>query len=218
MHQTTPTPNRNDGFTLLELMVALSIFALVSAMAYGGLNNVMQARDVVAKSSDRMVQLQKVFNIMSRDLEQANARSIRDSYGTSQPGFQASAYGSNALEFTRGGWNNPFPSGKRVRSYQQRVAYRLEDNKLIRVYWFDLDLDYDSPKYETAVLTGVRDLEMRFLDKDKKWQTSWPPTGVEDQPLPGAVEITLDLDTLGKVNRLFLVPTGAPIILQKAGS
>ncbi len=216
MHASIPPNEKMRGFTLLELLVALSIFALVSALAYGGLSSVMQARTVTAIHSDQMARLQKAFNIMSRDLEQANGRAIRDSYGTAQSGFAASDYGGNALEFTRGGWNNPFPSAKRIRSYQQRVAYRVEEKNLMRVYWFDLDLDYDSPKFEAPVLAGVQGMELRFLDRDKKWQTGWPPQGSEDQVLPRAVEVTLDLETLGKVSRLFLLAQGVPMEKQGA--
>ncbi len=207
---------RYRGFTLLELLVALAIFALVSAMAYSGLNNVLRARETTDAHASELAQLQKVFNILGRDIEQAANRSVRDNYGEAKGPFITSDHGSELLEFTRYGWNNPFPSDKRLRSYEQRVAYRLDEGKLIRSYWFDLDRDYDSKQFEAVLLTGVDHLELRYLDRDKHWQTGWPPQGSEDQPLPRAVEVTLELKTLDKVSRLFLVAQGTALAAQAA--
>lgn len=208
---------RQHGFTLLEILVALSIFAVISTMAYGGLNSVLRSKEGSDQHARRMHQLQKAFTVIERDVEQAIVRPVRDSYGETQAAMVSADYGDYRFMFTRDGWNNPFASGKRVRSYLQRVAYRLEDDKLKRTYWYDLDLDFDSPKHDVTLLDNVKSLELRFIDRDGKWQDRWPPVGVEDEPLPRGVELSVDVQGMGKLTRLFAVAPGQPLMAQQTG-
>lgn len=194
------------GFTLLELLVALAVFGILSAMSYGGLNSVMRARQGVDRQAELLAQLQKAFTIIGKDLEQVVARSVRDSYGEEKVAMQAVDYEQNQLEFTRTGWNNPFPSKKRVRSMLQRVAYGLKEGRLLRIYWFDLDLSYDSPAFETVLLEQVAAFELRFVDGDREWQREWPVLGSDGKVLPRAVEVTIEIERLGRISRLFRIP------------
>jgi general secretion pathway protein J len=58
------------GFTLLELLVALSIFGLVATMSYSGLQAVMTQQSQTEIAADRLSELQKLYLIMQRDIEQ----------------------------------------------------------------------------------------------------------------------------------------------------
>ena len=69
------------GFTLLELLVALSIFSVISVMAYGGLQTVISTKQATEKSAERISQIQLVMMRISNDLRQAVTRKIRDEYG-----------------------------------------------------------------------------------------------------------------------------------------
>jgi general secretion pathway protein J len=69
------------GFTLLELLVALAIFAVLATMAYAALNSVLTARKQVEAKSARLSALQTALMIMERDVEQAVPRGIRDEFG-----------------------------------------------------------------------------------------------------------------------------------------
>lgn len=209
-----PKKHRQKGFTLLELLVALAIFAVVSAMAYGGLNAVLRAKSGNDEHNLRMRQLQKAFSIIERDVEQAVLRSVRDNYGETKGAMISADYGEYRFLLTRHGWNNPFASGKRVRSYLQRVAYQLEDQQLKRIYWFDLDRDYDSRKYDMILLDNVKSLDLRFVDGQGKWQTRWPSLGAEEEVLPRGVELTVELQGWGKITRLFALAPGQVIKAQ----
>lgn len=195
-----------SGFTLLELLVALAVFAVLSAMAYNGLQSVLRAREGMLVQSDRLVALQTAFGWFGKDLEQAQPRGVRDPYGEMLRPMGAATEEDYQIEFTRAGWSNPFPSEKRQRSYLQRVAYGVRDKHLLRKYWFDLDRDYESPTFETTLLEGITALEFRFVDSALQYQTQWPPQGGNDI-LPQAVEVTFELDGIGKVSRLFRVAT-----------
>jgi general secretion pathway protein J len=200
---------KNKGFTLLELLVALAIFAVLSALAYRGLSAMLEAKKQVTAESERLTRLQTAFSVIERDLEQAVARSIRDEFGERQPAMVSLSGLDQVLELTRNGWNNP--TG-RLRSSEQRVAYRLEEDRLLRAAWADLDRLPDSKPAIQAVLTGVELLKIEFLNDQDKWLDHWPPRSLVemkqkgfDEQLPRAIGMSLEIAGLGKINRIFLV-------------
>lgn len=191
------------GFTLLELLVALSIFALLAAMAYGGLNTVMKARAATDAQALRLSQLQYTFFWLGRDIEQTVNRTVRDEYGDPQPALRGIELGDYRLALTRGGWRNPV---HRPRSTLQRVAYGLRDDQLLRVYWNVLDRAPDSQPVENVLLDGVERLELRYLDAKKEWHDDWPAavTGAAANTAPPlAVEVTIETKQEGRITRLF---------------
>lgn len=210
----TPAPaqrsfHRGAGFTLLELVVVLGIFAVLSVMAYGGLGSVLTMREQVASSFERTAALQKGYLRLRNDLQQLRARPARDGYGESQPALLALA--GDGVEFTRGGWRNPL---SHPRPALERVSYRLDDKRrLLRESWRVLDRAQDSERTEVAVLEQVEEARWRFLE-DNQWHDTWPKPSLRtdsgEAPPPRAVEVTLTLVDLGEVRWLFSASNAAP--------
>lgn len=201
-----PAILRDDGFTLLELLVALAIFGLLAALAYSGLNNVMHVRAATEQHTQRLAQLQTAFLWLERDIEQTVNRPVRDGYGEQLRAVHSEELGHYQLEVTRAGWRNP---AARARSNLQRIAYGIDDNQLIRYAWPVLDRAQDTEPLPTVLLDGVDKLELRFLDAQRQWSTVWPRSGhggelAQGQPI--AVEVTLETTAEGRIMRLFRVP------------
>lgn len=201
---------KQTGFTLLELLVAIGIFALLAAMAYGGLNLIMKERQATDEHAARLAQLQRTFLWLGRDIEQTVNRPIRDEYGDVQRALSGEQVGRYQLELTRAGWRNP---AGRARSNLQRVAYGIKDEKLVRAYWNVLDRAQDSQPIETELLDGVIRMELRFLaiqtNNQTEWADSWPSNELGLEPTeapPRAVEVTLETEAEGRITRLFRVP------------
>ena len=198
---------RIDGFTLLELLVAVAVFAILSAMAYGGLRNVIDNSQQTESAMQRLQQVQLAMLNISRDFSQLALRSIRDEYGNSTH-YILTGQGSDIfIEFTRGGRRNP---AELQRSHLQRVAYKLEENTLSRLHWPHLDRTQEMQPYERVLLEDVDAVSIRFLDSNNEWQNEWPP--LDASGLPGgdtvalaAIEFSLEQQDWGELVRIFKV-------------
>lgn len=209
------------GFTLIELLVALAIFAVMAAIAYGGLNGVIKQRTRNADAMQRLRQLQLAMDIMCRDFEELAPRSVRDGLGGTAGPLLAGSQNVPPLEFTRGGWSNPLGL---VRSTQERVAYTLEDGKLMRSFWPELDGSISGDPVKQELLPDVTALHIQYADASLSYQDGWPetlssaPTAIGAPPatshapvlstmagsgvLPVAVSITISLKDWGDVTRI----------------
>lgn len=195
--------NTARGFTLLEMLVALAIFAIIGIASYSGLRSVLQARVSIEAESQRLAQVQMALYFLERDIEQILFRPIRDEYGQVQPALAGDENNDPLLEFTRSGWDNPL---QQQRARLQRVHYRLTQNTLLRGYWQTLDRGANNAIRETELLTRIDGVQIRFLAADNRWQRRWPPadqTEAATAELPRALEITLELNDWGEITRLF---------------
>jgi general secretion pathway protein J len=202
------------GFTLVELLAAIAIFAVMALMAYGGLSAVLKASAAVENSLNRTAEIQKAIHRLQSDIEQVRARPVRDEYGDVQPAFvsREESREDARIEFTRGGWRNP---RLQRRSAFERVAYGLKDGKLIRYSWPALDRAQEDDLIEVPVLGSVESLSWRFLDAQRAWQNDWPPrntvtTEGQSERLPQAVELRLETKDWGEIRYLFRIVASVP--------
>lgn len=180
------------GFTLLELMVVIGIFALLAVMAYGGLDSVLSTRKAVEASMSRTAEWQKAYQRLRNDLQQLRDRPARDSFGDIQ-GFRYEREGR--LQFTRSGWRNPLGL---PRPSLERVHYRVEAGQLLRESWRVLDLAQDSAPSRSVLLDGVEELRWRFMDSSREWQETWPPGSVSLDGPPQAPPLAIELRVRSK--------------------
>lgn len=200
--------SQERGFTLLELIVAISIFGVISVMAYSALQQIGLTASRFEQRSEQLADLQRAFFVISKDFQQLADREIRDQFGDPQPAFITEQQGR--VEFTRSGWRNPL---SQPRSVLQRVSYRLEDEVLYRDYWRVLDRAQDSEPLGSAILTQVEALELELFDPEsREWQSTWPPYNPDpNQPvasLPVAVKVSITIKGIGEVWRIYSVAQG----------
>jgi general secretion pathway protein J len=206
MEMFTPTFHRrsSEGFTLIEVMVAVAIFVVVGTLAMGGYNELLKQADIVEHNAKRTRAVQAAMQRLAQDFSEIEPRPIRQPLGSSvDPALLSDSRTQELAELTHSGWSNP--AGV-PRSTLQRVRYRLEDNKLHRDYWVVLDRTLSVEPVTTLLLDHVTSMSLRYLDSNHAWHEQWPPTGYSGPDAarlrPIAVEINLELDDWGKLRRL----------------
>jgi general secretion pathway protein J len=196
-----------QAFTLIEVLVALAIFGVMSLLAYAALGTSLSNADLLNARMDRLQAIQRSVRGLSSDLMQAAPRPVRQELGdTLGPAMQTDLTSQFALELTHGGWNNPagLPRGT-----LQRAAYRIEDGSLVRYHWTVLDRTFSNEPIAIVLLDDVESLTFRYLQSNGEWIEVWPPA---DQPgsgdvraRPRAVEFILNLADEGEITRIIEV-------------
>jgi general secretion pathway protein J len=200
-----------QGFTLVEIMVAVLIAAILAAMAFGAVGEALENRDRIRIQGGRIIALQTTMRTLVQDFSQLDARPIRQPLGDGfLPALVGTAGNPTQVAFTRGGWANP--AGVQ-RSTLQRVRYALRDGVLYRDHWLALDAQLIPEPVPRRLLEGVRAFSLRYMNDGRQWQDTWPPaplsgatTEREQRARPIAVEVTLQLEDWGTITRTIEVP------------
>jgi general secretion pathway protein J len=188
------------GFTLIELLVAIVILALISVMAYRGLNAVIEARAHVAAESRKWRDLSLFFARLEDDATHPSHRPIEDKDGLLQPEWAGKtsfiAQDDSNLSLTRMG------SGEQG---SQRIGYRLNQGVIEELIWPSLDQAPLEKPTIYPLLSGVKKFKLRYLTSSNQWVEIWPSPG-QVGDLPKALEVTVGLDSGERIMRVFALP------------
>jgi general secretion pathway protein J len=198
------------GFSLIELLVALAVFAALAAAAYGGLSGIAATRSALAAQQDRFARVVRAVSMLERDLRQAISRPVR---GNGRGDYLPALAGTgDRIELTRLGFANPLAE---PRSNLERVAYAVDAQKLMRARYSALDRAPDATPAATAVLEDTQALGLRYLGSDGAWRSTWPPTEAPHgmhtyELLPRAVEFRIATRDTGELRRVVELPSALP--------
>lgn len=199
--------NRHRGFTLLELLVSLALFAVIYTVAYGTLANILAGSQTLSEEQQRWRQMDVLFTLLQEDLRFASDRKIRDIDGQLRPALVGQATDPRAvslpsLEFSRSGLRVLEGSGE---TGSRRIAYRLTEKTVYRETWSSMDRKYDATPVSAPMLSGVSGFEVSFLGKDGQWLDAWPDINLAGPVLPLAVRVSLSPENGETVSRIFHV-------------
>ena len=186
------------GFSLIELLVAVAVFAAMAVLAYGGLSALVRTRMQLAQAQDDFRALMRTVGSLDRDLREAVSRSVRDNNGRALPAFLGS---TDNMEFTRLGFANPQAE---PRSNLERVQYQLDGGVLERGNFAVLDRAPGSKPQITKLRDNTTSLRLRYLDDQQRWLERWPSANNTNplQDLPRAVEVRIETKDYGEITRL----------------
>lgn len=197
-----PIPRPANGFTLIEMMVALFIFSLLSVAAILLLRGAVDANAGTSERLNDMAVMQRFLSLVEADLSQAIARPYRDERGERRGAFVGAVDGNaeTLLSFTRGGLSN---LDGRARSSLQRIAYRIRDGQIERISFSQPDGGAASEP--VALLSGVSAMRVRYRDVRGQWVAGWRAERLAD--IPRAMEWRFTYQGR-EFRQLFLVGTG----------
>jgi len=205
-----PTPRAStahpNGFTLMELLIALFIFALITSASSGLLNLAFNTDESTKTRSEAVAELAVARALIKADMAQLISRPTRGQFGTQRArglvGGTANEDESVILRFARLGWHNP--GGRLDRGSTQAVDYVLEAGQLIRRTPLRTDPAPDTVFRDRILFSGVSSAVMEFFISGT-WQLSWQSGDITSTALPPAVRLTLEFDDGTDLTQLFLI-------------
>ena len=185
------------GFTLVEMLIALAIFGMLTAAGVALLSLTVRTQETAERLLGEVGEIRRAGALLTADLAQAAPRIRRDGEGRRHRAFAGDGgAGPLLIALVRRG-----REGGAGRSSLQRVEYRLRDGRLERWSW--PHVDGGGEPVAVPVLEGVRALRLRYRDQDGGWRDRWDPT--DAVRLPRAVELVTDSAAHGMVRQVFLV-------------
>jgi general secretion pathway protein J len=185
----------SGGFTLLEVLLALTIAALLAITGYRGLSLLLDSDQRLAEQSRQWRSLDQFFARIESDLRKAVPRGVRGPAGD-EPALLLTAGNADSgayatlLRFSRAGGE----SGGAGVGAGQRIEYRLRGNSIELAYWPYLDNPPGSEPIGYTLLDGVASFRVRSYTPRSQWADSWPlAAGADVNILPRALRIELQL-------------------------
>jgi len=189
-----------SGLTLIELIVAMALLALLTVMAYRGLDSMTRANDRTLTETERWRTATLFLERFAADVSQPARRQVRGSEGVLLPAWWGRVMPEPAGTDSQFEFSRKSPPGQD----ESRLGYRLRGGTVELLVWRVLDRAPASSVETYPVLENVSALRFRHLDARGLWQDQWPLTDTE--PLPRAVSIELTLAEGPSVTRIFALP------------
>lgn len=188
------------GFTLLEILIAMFIFTIVSMILASTLHNIIGTQSSTERNAKRLRETQLALLMISRDIEQAVNRPILSAAGKEEAAFIGTA---REFTFTHTGLSNP--TGVLRRSSLQRVSYARYGSGIWRMAWPVLDQAPETTAHKRELLQNVTEAHFQYLDQSGKSHNEWPVAGNQKNPLPRAVRVYLTIAKWGSMSQLYVV-------------
>lgn len=211
------------GFTLIEMLLAMGVSAMIAVAAHAAITTAIAGHAGLREEVQRLDELQRAMDLIEADLSAIVLRRNRNFQGGSDPVLLGGTNLAPVLQFTRGGVANPAGA---LRSDMQRVHYVLAGGQLWRQHYWQLDApDPNLEPVSTLLLARAGNLRLDFLPRQfaqtpqillplsqpdlLPWQEAWDSEHLrvgQTHPLPLALRLTLEIEGLGTVQRVFGLP------------
>jgi len=195
------TSKKNLGYTLIEVIIALAIFAILGTISVGLLGRAFDTSAHLKAKIEPLAELQLAVTRMNRDIVQMVKRGA--------PFFTGE---TNYTEFTRGGIVHP--DAEEVQSTLKRVALLCKHNKeLVRKTWARVNPLNPDDFQEQILINNLEACEFSYLTNGNIWLSEWPMASTEPKEkspsFPLAIQLKLKLKNFGDISLLFVIPGGS---------
>lgn len=195
-----------QAFTLIEVLIALVIFAILATITSSAMYYAFTTRTRVSEQAEQLMRLQLAITLIERDISQVANRAVRGEEMRLFPAFTGEV---NYIEFTRGGMVNPTAVEKR--STMKRIAILCQNGQLIRRSWPALDTPKRNNYEDKVLLDKLTNCHFAYLNETLQLLNAWHANALPNTntpSLPKAVQLSFTLPTWGKGSFLFILPEG----------
>lgn len=198
--------NKRSGFTLVELMVAIIIFAIISIISYRTLSSLVTTKQVVTNTQDKWSGVVNTISLIGNAWSRSIPLVVRDENGTLIPaviGKDKLERSSDAqLELTLSGYiHDPIFGSIRPR----RLGFRFTNGKLYLVTWPVLHRVRTTQPQIDLLMDNVTSFQQSFIYPDKQWRNEWPPAGEPIDTLPVGLKVTIVMKSGETIIRQFIL-------------
>jgi general secretion pathway protein J len=178
------------GVTLVEMLVALVLFALIGGAGFGVLDQILRTQSGTEGRLERLARIQRGMYLLTTDFSQARPSTLTYEAGDQGPVLSLER---SAAE-TSAGWI--------------ALTYRLQDDMLLR----DVSDAAGRQVARQPLLDDVTTLAWQFYDTDLGWVDQWPPAGQgpaqAERPFnPVAVAAIVVLEDVQRLRRVAPLPS-----------
>ena len=196
---------RYCGFTLIEILVSIAIFAMIAVASTAILSNVIGASEESQEAIVELEQIQRAMMVFEQDIYQAVARPVRIAGQDNNQVFLGGLGEFDSLDdgfgFVRTGWHNP--QWRLPRSNMQSVAYRLnQDNQLERLHTIFVDSMAGTEPKRRVLLEGISGFNVEYAKLNSRKEVAWDNEYAGEQ-LPQGVAVEITSERFGTIRREF---------------
>ena len=203
---------RASGFTLIEVLVALVVFAVLSGLAYRSLSVVLDSRRHIDRENHKWREVALFLARLEQDVATAVPRPVRDAGDAVAPAVSGTPTPARVHEGQLVLTRTAFAADPRAAESPRRLGYRLRGGTVELLAWTVLDQGPRTEPTVVAALRDVKEMQVRFLDRRGQWHIQWPPAGATapQKAVPAGVEVALTLVSGERVVRLMPTATRQP--------
>ncbi|RTK98869.1 MAG: type II secretion system protein GspJ [Proteobacteria bacterium] len=187
---------RRRGFTLIEIMVAVFIFAIIATVSYRIISSLVKTKQVVDETQNKWGNLSLVNSNLERSVSRLIPLVVRDNDGNAIPALlgqeKLTGMYDGQLEMTLSGSIGDSVLGVKP---PKRVGYRLYKNSLYFITWPTLNRALKTLPEIDLLIDNVSVFKVEYLYGDGKWYTTWPPENGDISSLPDAMRVNLELNS-----------------------
>lgn len=196
-----------SGFTLLEVLIALTVFAILATITGSAMHNAFETQAHLNTKADQLNRLQLALAIVKRDTDQVINRAVRGNELHLFPPFLGQ---TQYVEFTTSGMLNP--ESQAQRSALQRVAYLCKNGQLIRRHWPVLDAPKRNQYVDRILLSNLQRCQFAYLAQNRQILPMWQGYALQQNQnlahLPMAIRLSFALNQQSDTHLLFVLPIG----------
>lgn len=194
--QITTPAKASRGFTLVELLVAVTVFAVVAMLAWRGLDAIVRARRVLDGQASDLAMLQRAMARFEQDLDAALPRPRRNPRGALEPALAGTPEGLDASAWLSA------PGATGAAPSPQRVSWACTGGELRRTHWASPDHAETASGRERTMLEKLSHCRLRYLAGDGLAADRWPPPGLAPDALPRGIELSFAFQGHGEFRRV----------------
>lgn len=194
--------NKNRGFTLIELMVAIVIFAIIAVISYRTLSSLITTKDVVEAAQDKWGGISKTMNQMSVYCNRIVPLTALDVDGSTLPAVlgknKLSSNFDSQLEMTTSGFIGDLAYGS---TPPKRVGFRYANSKLFLVIWPVLNRAPNTKPDMILLSSQIAMFSVKYLYQDRQWYDTWPLNVSNYALVPIAIKMYIKMNSGEEINR-----------------